>query len=57
MMLPKDLDWRMLSHSDGQVVRSNVEYGGREAMTVLRLRPIDAFLKQCQRDRSLADCY
>ena len=57
MMLPKDLDWRMLSHSDGQVVRSNVEYGGREAMTVLRLRPIDAFLKQCQRDKSLADCY
>ena len=39
MMLPKDLDWRMLSHSDGQVVRSNVEYGGREAMTVFRCLP------------------
>ena len=56
-MLPKDLDWKMLSHTDGQAVRAVVEYRNREAMTVLRLKPIDTFLKQCGREQSLAECY
>ena len=55
--MPKDLDWKILSHTDGQGVRAVVEYGNREAMTVLRLKPIDTFLKQCGREHSLAECY
>ena len=47
----------MLSHTDGQAVRAVVEYRNREAMTVLRLKPIDTFLKQCGREQSLAECY
>ena len=56
-MLPKDVDWRALSHCDGQAVRAVIEYGGRDAMTVLRLKPNGAFLKQCEKDQLLSTCF
>ena len=51
MALPKDVDWRILSHCDGQAVRKEVEYGDRDAMTFLRLRPLGSFLTQCDKNR------
>ena len=56
MALPKDVDWRILSHCDGQAVRK-VEYGDRDAMTVLRMRPLGSFLTQCDKNRKLSQCY
>ena len=56
-MLPKDVDRRVLSHCDGQAVRAVIEYGNREAMTVLRLKPNGAFLSQCEKDQLLSKCF
>ena len=57
MALPKDVDWRILSHCDGQAVRKEVEYGDRDAMTVLRLRPLESFLTECDKNQKLSKCY
>ena len=52
-----DVTLRALSHHDGQAVRAVIEYGGRDAMTVLSLKPNDAFLKQCEKDQLLSTCF
>ena len=57
MALPKGVDWRILSHCDGQAVRKEVEYGDRDAMTVLRLRPLESFLTECDKNQKLSKCY
>ena len=44
-MLPGEVDWKILSHCDGQVVADRVEYDGRPAMTVLPLKSMRLFKK------------
>ena len=45
MSIDKEVDWMLLSHCSGQEVRQLIEYHNRNAMTVLRLRPRDAFMR------------
>ena len=57
MFIDKEVDWRILSHCDGQAVRQLIEYGNREAKVVLRLRPIDAFKRDCQKNPVVSRCF
>ena len=57
MSIDKEVDWMLLSHCDGQAVRQLIEYDNREAMTVLRLRPRDAFMRDCQKNAIASRCF